>query len=62
MAAKAEVKKDLNEQNESIQERLRKRKEEQSKRLAAKKNVQSTKNIGLKTFNFDHSPDRFGGN
>jgi hypothetical protein len=39
VAAKAEVKKDLNEQNESIQERLRKRKEEQSKRSAAKKNV-----------------------
>jgi len=28
VAAKAEVKKDLNDQNESIQERLRKRKEE----------------------------------
>lgn len=60
VAAKAEVKKDLNVQSDSIQQRLRKRKEELASRSAAKKSALTTKNTTLKTFNFEPSPDRLG--
>jgi hypothetical protein len=60
VAAKAEVKKDLNVQSDSIQERLRKRKAELASRSAAKKSALTTKNTTLKTFNFEPSPERQG--
>lgn len=58
VAAKTELKKDLNTQAQNLKERLNKRKEEQNRLKAMKKNAVTTKNTSLKTFNFECSPER----